>query len=109
MRPPKWPVGDPTPAQRKLWMTLWRRPIASMWHAQRIDPSIIARYVVGAVAFLESPSPSMGAMLSGLENALGLTPSAMARLHLKVELTPEPALAAADPFADERRRRGYAP
>jgi hypothetical protein len=101
-RPPRWPFGTPSEAERTIWSDLWRRPIAALWHAQRTPPVVIARYVSDLVK-----GGSSGA-LTRQESELGLTPTALARLHLKVEATGEPETPA-DPFADERRKRGYAP
>lgn len=75
-----------------------------MWHAQRISPAIVARYCRTLVAEMSGP-PRHGAALSRLEGDLGLTPAALARLHLRVE-TPEPAgVARIDYYAAERARR----
>lgn len=82
IRPPAWPLADPNPAQRALWSDLWSRPIAVVWHSQRIPPSVIARYVALAV---QPPTPALSAQLMALENGLGLTVAAMARLRLRVE------------------------
>lgn len=62
--------------------------MALVWHSQQIPPSVIARYV--ALATLP-PTAAISAQLMALENALALTPAAMARLRLRVEDT-EPAL-----------------
>src|SRR5436190_1937625 len=77
---PKWPGPGKVPA---LWARLWRLPIASYWHEQRIEPSVVARYVTLSTAKPESPA------VSRLEAELGLTPAAMLRMRLVVE-HPEP-------------------
>jgi hypothetical protein len=66
-----------------LWGRLWRLPVACYWWEQRIEPSIVARYVTLAQAKPESPA------VSKLEAELGLTPAALLRMRLVVE-QPEP-------------------
>lgn len=83
--PPAWPLGEPTPDEAKLWRDLWRRPIAAMWWAQRVPPVIIRRYVQALVRDANDPKAKLGSTLARLEGELGLTPGALARLHLKVE------------------------
>jgi hypothetical protein len=95
---PRWPYAGAAP---KLWRDLWNRPIAVVWHAQAIPPSVVARYVLAAIAFSGEPTAAMGSVLNGLETSLGLTPLALARLHLRVEPTPE-TKALDDPYADLR-------
>jgi hypothetical protein len=81
---PKWlgPVQPPA-----LCARLWKVPIACYWHEQRIEPSVVARYVTLASEKPESPA------VSRLEAELGLTPAAMLRLRLIVE-KPEPVVEA---------------
>lgn len=99
--PPKWPMGGkPSPAEADLWRRLWKLPVASWWHEQRIEPSVVARYVTLAI---EKPSL---AVVGALERDLGLTPAGMARLRLVVE-QPEPEKQKeADPYAALKRKRG---
>jgi hypothetical protein len=106
-RAPKWPFSSPEPAEKKLWADLWSRPIAAVWHSQQIPPAVVARYVHLAVLDAASISPRNGAALAALENALGLTPAAMARLHLRVDDSPELTVVD-DPYAEEKKARGYA-
>lgn len=76
---PKWPDGKPTAAESELWQRLWRLPVAEWWHAQRLEPSIVARYVS-----LRFAKPAL-AVLSRLEGELGLTPASLLRMRLTVE------------------------
>ncbi len=99
-RSPDWPLGEPNVAEVALWRDLWSRPVAVAWHSQRIPPVVVARYVRMLV---EQP---FHASLSGLEAALGLTPAALARLHLRVEPSePEPLPLVHDNIAAIARRR----
>jgi hypothetical protein len=104
IRAPKWPFGKPREDEAALWRDLWSRPVAAMWHAQRIAPVIVARYCRMLTTEMAGP-PRHGAALSRLEGDLGLTPAALARLHLRVEV-PEPSgVTRIDHYADERARR----
>jgi hypothetical protein len=104
LRTPSWPLGEASADELRLWRDLWHRPVAALWHAQRVAPAIIARYCRMLVADTSGPSRA-GAALSRLEGDLGLTPAALARLHLRVE-EPAPTLAAVvSPYAAERARR----
>ena len=104
IRAPRWPFGTPREDEAVLWRDLWGRPAAAMWHAQRIAPAIVARYC-RMLASEMAGAPRHGAALSRLEGDLGMTPAALARLHLRVEV-PEPSvLARIDHYAAERRRR----
>jgi hypothetical protein len=76
---PKWPDGRPTAAEAELWRRLWSLPVAEWWHAQRLEPSIVARYVS-----LRFTKPAL-AVLSRLEGELGLTPASLLRMRLMVE------------------------
>jgi hypothetical protein len=76
-----------------LWAQLWRLPIGEYWHAMRISPSVVERYVTLAQERPESPS------VSKLETELGLTPAALLRMRLVVE-PPEPEYEPGpDPYA----------
>ncbi len=97
---PRWPYGGKPP---KLWRDLWHRPIAHVWHAQAIPPTVVARYCLASEAFALEPTAAMGSVLGGLEAALGLTPLALSRLHLRVEPAAE-AKAGDDPYAELRAR-----
>jgi hypothetical protein len=90
---PKWPTGRASADEAALWKRLWVLPVAAYWHATRIEPSVVARYVRLA---LEVPSH---ASVSRLETDLGLTPAALLRMRLIVE-EPEPEAAPTeDPYA----------
>jgi hypothetical protein len=78
LRAPKWPRDGRAP---ELWARLWRLPIAALWHSMRIEPSVVARYVVLSAERPDSPA------VSRLETELGLTPGAMLRLRVVVEPT----------------------
>ncbi len=80
---PVWPYGAPGAAAATLWGSLWHRPIASLWHDQGTEPTIVARYVRMALA--EPMTPSLAAQVGALETALGLTPQSMARMRLRIE------------------------
>jgi hypothetical protein len=98
---PKWPLGDAAPEELATWRDLWRRPVAILWHEQATAPQLVARYVR-----LLHAKPGSSA-LTPMENALALTPMAMARLHLRVEPDAKPPRAKPDPrFAVIDRVRG---
>jgi hypothetical protein len=82
-KPPAWPFGSPGPSEAALWGSIWRRPIATLWHDQGIEPTIVGRYV--RLALVEPMTPSLAAQVGSLETALGLTPQAMVRLRLRVD------------------------
>src|SRR5262249_48119730 len=73
---PKWPRDGRAP---ELWTRLWKLPIAALWHAMAIEPTVVARYVVLVDERPDSPA------VSRLETELGLTPGAMLRLRVVVE------------------------
>lgn len=83
---PKWPLAKRPAGAAALWTRLWALPVAGWWYEQRIEPSVIARYVVLA---LEHPTLTATARL---EADLGLTPAGMARLRLVVERLETPKL-----------------
>jgi hypothetical protein len=89
---PKWPNGKATAAQSALWKRLWKLPVAAWWHEQKIEPSIVAAYVRLATA-----KPEHASVLK-LMTELGLTPAAMLRLRLVVELPEPEAKPSADPY-----------
>jgi hypothetical protein len=89
---PKWPSGTPAKAEGDLWKRLWKLPIAAWWHEQKIEPSVVARYVVLAI---EKPAH---ASVSRLEADLGLTPAALLRMRLVVEVPEPEAKPTADPY-----------
>src|SRR6266487_6715828 len=62
---PKWMGAGKVPA---LWARLWRLPVAAYWHEQRIEPSVVARYVTLSTGKPESPA------VSSLDSELRLTP-----------------------------------
>lgn len=81
---PKWPTGEkPSPAEAALWKRLWKLPVAAWWHAQAIEPSVVAMYVTLAIG-----KPSHASVLA-LARELGLTPASLQRMRLVVE-QPEP-------------------
>lgn len=100
LKAPPWPLAKPSAAETALWKRLWAAPLACWWHEQRIEPSLVARYVQVA---LEKPSL---AAVSTMERELGLTPSAMARLRLTVEAPEDPKPEEPDPYAELKRKRG---
>src|SRR6266536_931891 len=89
---PKWPSGKPTPAESVLWKRLWKLPVSAWWHEQRIEPFIVARYVRLS---LKKPEH---ATVGQLERELGLTPGAMLRLRLVVEVPEPETKPTADPY-----------
>ena len=101
LRPPKWPLVASNEAQAALWRDLWHRPVALVWHSQRIPPSVVARYVVLACM---TPTAAISSQLTTMETQLGLTPAAMARLRLRVE-EPETAAPAVMENIEAARRR----
>jgi hypothetical protein len=99
---PAWPYGAPGASETALWESLWRRPIATLWHDQGIEPTIVGRYV--RLALVEPMTPSIAAQVGSLETALGLTPQAMVRLRLRVEDERARPVAAPDNIEAARRR-----
>jgi hypothetical protein len=90
---PKWPDGTPTKAEGDLWKRLWSLPVACWWHDQRLEPSIVARYVS-----LRFAKPAL-AVLSRIEGELGLTPAALLRMRLVVEPPESEPEQGPDPYA----------
>jgi len=91
LKPPAWPDGEPSATEAALWRRLWLGPAASLWRAQRTDPSVIAAYCRLYDIFMTDPKPATATALARLADGLGLTPSGLARLRLRVE--PDEALA----------------
>lgn len=89
---PKWSAATPTAAESALWKRLWKLPVAAFWHEQKIEPSVIARYVRLSLAKPEH------ATVSKLESDLGLTPAAMLRMRLVVEVPEPETKPTADPY-----------
>ena len=77
---PAWPGSGKVPP---LWARLWKLPVAAYWHELRIEPSVVARYVTLSIEKPESPA------VSKLETELGLTPAALLRMRLLVEVPEE--------------------
>ena len=75
-----------------MWKRLWKLPVAAFWHEQKIEPSVIARYVRLSLAKPEH------ATVSKLESDLGLTPAAMLRMRLVVEVPEPETKPTADPY-----------
>ena len=97
---PKWPSGKASSDEAALWKRLWSSPVACWWHDQRVDASVIARYVE-----LRFSHPAL-AVLSRIEAELGLTPASLMRLRLIVE-HPEPqAEQGEDPYQHLRSVSG---
>jgi hypothetical protein len=89
---PKWPAGKATTAEAALWKRLWHLPIAAWWREQQVEPMIVARYVRLS---LQRPEH---ATVGQLERELGLTPAAMLRLRLVVEVPEPETKPSADPY-----------
>jgi phage terminase small subunit len=85
LKPPAWPDGEPSTTEATLWRRLWLGPAASLWRAQRTDPSVIAAYCRLYDIFMADPKPATATALARLADGLGLTPSGLARLRLRVE------------------------
>ena len=99
-RVPEWPVGKLTPEERTLWKRLWVLPVAEFWHAQRIEPFVVATYVR-----LATTKPEHASVIV-LARELGLTPAALQRLRLVVEEPEAERDAGPDPYAHLRAKRG---
>jgi hypothetical protein len=93
---PKWPAGKASKEEADLWRRLWALPVACWWWEQRIEPSVVARYV--SLSF-EKPAH---ATVSKLETELGLTPAAMLRMRLIVEHPEVEPVEGDDPYAHLR-------
>ena len=89
---PPWPAGKPAAAETRLWKKLWALPVACFWHEQQIEPFVVARYVRLSLTKPEH------ATVGQLERELGLTPVAMLRLRLVVEVPEPQAKLTADPY-----------
>jgi len=75
-----------------LWKRLWKLPVAAWWHEQQVDSGIVAAYVRLAVSKPEHAS-TLKLMVE-----LGLTPAAMLRLRLVVEVPEAESKPSADPY-----------
>lgn len=83
-RTPAWPLdGKAAPAERKLWMQLWRTPQAVAWEGLGWT-RVVARYVRVALAAEDLNRDAM-AEARQLEDRLGLTPKAMRLLLWTIE------------------------
>lgn len=91
LKPPAWPDGEPSTTEAALWRRLWLGPAASLWRSQRTDPSVIAAYCRLYDIFMGAPKPATATALARLADGLGLTPSGLARLRLRVEPDDESA------------------
>ena len=91
--PPGWPLAGPDPVEAALWGELWAMPQAVVWWETGWTRSV-ARYVRWLVASETlSPADVPAAVLTELrqlEDRLGLTPMAMARLRWEVDDPPQP-------------------
>lgn len=85
LKPPAWPDGTPSATEAALWRRLWLSPPASLWRAQRTDPSIVAAYCRLYDVFMTDPKPATATALARVADGLGLTPAGLARLRLRVE------------------------
>jgi hypothetical protein len=93
---PKWPGPGRVPA---LWGRLWKLPVACYWHELQVEPSIVATYVT-----LSQRKPEHASVLK-LATELGLTPAAMLRLRLVVEVPEPETKPTADPYRHLRVAR----
>ena len=85
LKPPAWPDGTPSATEAALWRRLWLSPPASLWRAQRTDPSVVAAYCRLYGVFMVDPRPATATALARLADGLGLTPAGLVRLRLRVE------------------------
>jgi len=90
LKPPPWPGGDASAAELVLWRRLWLSPVAALWRAQRTDPGLVAAYVRLHDRYMTDPKPAAAGVLVRFADGLGLTPTGLARLRLRVEPDAEP-------------------
>lgn len=84
-RIPKWPLATPaTPAVTATWERLWRTPQAVAWERLAWTP-LVARYALLLVEVErpDRPVPLLGEVRQ-LEDRLGLSPMALARLRWEI-------------------------
>lgn len=88
---PSWPLQNvPSARELELWESHWRLPQAAMWVRQGILYTL-ARYITimadlekGGVGYVSVASTNMYAEMRQMENALGLSSAALARLRWEV-------------------------
>jgi hypothetical protein len=103
--PPSWPLtARPNDDEVSLWDELWHSPQAVAWQDMGAGLArVVARYVRWTVAaevgIPADVATSALAELRQLEDRLGLTPMALARLHWTIEPpnSPQNPQAAAEP------------
>jgi hypothetical protein len=102
--PPPWPlqVGVDHPPEAQLWAELWASPQAVAWADMGAGLArVVARYVRWTVAaevgIPADVATSALAELRQLEDRLGLTPMALARLRWDIVADPTPTEAESPP------------
>lgn len=82
--PPEWPLSRPRAAELKVWAELWALPQAVMW--ERLQwVRAVARYVRHLLDVeVRNPSTRILAEVRQMEDRLGLTPTAMMKLHWEI-------------------------
>lgn len=93
---PPWPLSKATATELTVWAELWTRPQATVW--EKIgNARIVARYVRLTVQAEKPKAPvTLQSKVMQLEEHLGLTPTAMARLRWTI---------AADELAGKREEK----
>lgn len=108
---PEWPLDGQSPSEARKWRKLWKLPVATVWDDQEGYVDVVARYVRQSVIIELSLAEGeygvvarLGAQLITMEDRLGLTPIAMARLECTVgepQGAPAPGVKVAN--LDDRR------
>ena len=82
--PPEWPLRGPmSVAERATWAYLWTLPQAVMWEKQNITHTV-GRYCRLLVEAEDGATAAMHAVITALEDRLGMTPKAMRLLMWQV-------------------------
>lgn len=94
--PPTWPLpGEPTDAEREVWVQLWASPQAVAWEKLGWTRTVgrYARLLTRAEA--PDATPALQAQTTALEDRLGLTPKSMRLLLWQI---------AVDEVAEKRQK-----
>lgn len=102
---PDWPlINEPSKDELSLWLRLWKRPQAVVWHElQSYEP--VARYVAQSVLSQhQESSATLIRELRALEASLGLSPESMHKLGWAIEDDSQPTNPWGTPDYDLRER-----